>query len=229
MTSIAIELPDHPSPAQRMRVAREAVSVPSTPAVAAWLPAGGERELRLDLFRGLALWLIFIDHLPPNLLTWFTIRNYGFKRRYRDLHFHFGLHRGVRVRPRHAAVRIRWWRTRASCGGSGRSMSRTCSCSRSSWRRFPTSPPVSRTRYIRKEMGIMDFLKQPDVTIIQVTACERRPTCQRHVGPTSQSAADQRCRAQQVRCDGRNAPQQRLDDGDIRLLEEIHDPHFFRI
>ena len=40
--------------------------------------AVSERELRLDLFRGLALWLIFIDHLPPNLLTWFTIRNYGF-------------------------------------------------------------------------------------------------------------------------------------------------------
>src|SRR4051812_49481269 len=40
--------------------------------------AAGERELRLDLFRGMALWLIFIDHLPPNILTWFTIRNYGF-------------------------------------------------------------------------------------------------------------------------------------------------------
>ncbi len=24
------------------------------------------------------MWLIFIDHLPPNILTWFTIRNYGF-------------------------------------------------------------------------------------------------------------------------------------------------------
>jgi hypothetical protein len=44
-----------------------------TPAAAA-----GERELRIDLFRGLALWLIFIDHLSPDLLTWFTIRNYGF-------------------------------------------------------------------------------------------------------------------------------------------------------
>ena len=40
--------------------------------------AANERELRLDLFRGLALWLIFIDHLSPDLLTWFTIRNYGF-------------------------------------------------------------------------------------------------------------------------------------------------------
>jgi hypothetical protein len=40
--------------------------------------AGRERELRLDLFRGLALWLIFIDHVSPDLLTWFTIRSYGF-------------------------------------------------------------------------------------------------------------------------------------------------------
>ena len=43
----------------------------------ATLPEKG-RDLRLDLFRGLALWLIFIDHLPANVLTWFTVRNYGF-------------------------------------------------------------------------------------------------------------------------------------------------------
>ncbi len=40
--------------------------------------AAGQRELRLDLFRGLALWLIYVDHVSPDLLTWFTIRNYGF-------------------------------------------------------------------------------------------------------------------------------------------------------
>ncbi len=34
--------------------------------------------MRLDLFRGLALWLIFIDHVSPDLLAWFTIRSYGF-------------------------------------------------------------------------------------------------------------------------------------------------------
>jgi hypothetical protein len=34
--------------------------------------------LRIDLFRGLALWLIFIDHLSPDVLSWFTIRSYGF-------------------------------------------------------------------------------------------------------------------------------------------------------
>src|SRR5215467_670040 len=53
-----------------------AASAARAPAIS--LPVVGERELRLDLFRGLALWLIFIDHLPPSLLTWFTIRNYGF-------------------------------------------------------------------------------------------------------------------------------------------------------
>ena len=40
--------------------------------------ASGQRELRLDLFRGLALWLIYIDHVSPDILTWGTIRNYGF-------------------------------------------------------------------------------------------------------------------------------------------------------
>src|SRR5215471_14749279 len=56
--------------------AAEAAAREAAPAIS--LPTVGERELRLDLFRGLALWLIFIDHLPPSVLTWFTIRNYGF-------------------------------------------------------------------------------------------------------------------------------------------------------
>src|ERR1043165_9288551 len=56
--------------------AAKAPAAASAPAIS--LPVVGERELRLDLFRGLALWLIFIDHLPPSLITWFTIRNYGF-------------------------------------------------------------------------------------------------------------------------------------------------------
>ncbi len=39
-------------------------------------PSG--RDLRLDLFRGLALWLIFLDHIPSNIVSWITIRHYGF-------------------------------------------------------------------------------------------------------------------------------------------------------
>src|SRR5262249_16759627 len=36
------------------------------------------RDLRLDLFRGIALWLIFLAHIPSNLVAWGTIPNYGF-------------------------------------------------------------------------------------------------------------------------------------------------------
>lgn len=36
------------------------------------------RDLRLDLFRGLANWAIFLDHVPNNVVAWITIRNYGF-------------------------------------------------------------------------------------------------------------------------------------------------------
>lgn len=36
------------------------------------------RDLRLDLFRGLANWAIFLDHVPNNILSWITVRNYGF-------------------------------------------------------------------------------------------------------------------------------------------------------
>jgi hypothetical protein len=38
----------------------------------------GRRDLRLDLCRGLALWFIFLDHIPDNALGWLTLRNYGF-------------------------------------------------------------------------------------------------------------------------------------------------------
>lgn len=37
-----------------------------------------QRDLRLDLFRGLANWLIFLGHIPGSALAWFTTRNYGF-------------------------------------------------------------------------------------------------------------------------------------------------------
>ncbi|UGA43962.1 OpgC domain-containing protein [Bradyrhizobium quebecense] len=50
----------------------------AVPKPAVSLTSSGARELRLDLFRGLALWLIFIDHVSPDLLAWFTIRSYGF-------------------------------------------------------------------------------------------------------------------------------------------------------
>jgi hypothetical protein len=41
------------------------------------LPDKG-RDLRLDLFRGVANWAIYLDHIPDNVVNWVTTRNYGF-------------------------------------------------------------------------------------------------------------------------------------------------------
>jgi len=37
-----------------------------------------ERDLRLDVCRGIALWLTYLDHIPNNAFSWLTLRNYGF-------------------------------------------------------------------------------------------------------------------------------------------------------
>jgi hypothetical protein len=37
-----------------------------------------DRDLRIDACRGIALWWIFLDHIPDNIGSWLTPRNYGF-------------------------------------------------------------------------------------------------------------------------------------------------------
>src|SRR6202007_1692846 len=37
-----------------------------------------ERDLRLDLLRGLGLWMIYLDHIPDDVRSGLTLRNYGF-------------------------------------------------------------------------------------------------------------------------------------------------------
>src|SRR3954453_14548601 len=39
---------------------------------------GQGRDLRIDACRGVALWCIFLDHVPNNIGSWLTLRNYGF-------------------------------------------------------------------------------------------------------------------------------------------------------
>jgi hypothetical protein len=41
------------------------------------LPPKG-RDVRLDLFRGVANWQVFINHIPNNIFNWVTTVNYGF-------------------------------------------------------------------------------------------------------------------------------------------------------
>jgi hypothetical protein len=61
-------------------MARDVVTdaLPGTAGVPAVQIDGDRRDLRLDACRGLALWFLFIDHIPNNALTWLTLRNYGF-------------------------------------------------------------------------------------------------------------------------------------------------------
>src|SRR5260370_12689765 len=40
--------------------------------------APAARDVRLDLFRGLANWAIFLDHIPHEVLRWATLKHYGF-------------------------------------------------------------------------------------------------------------------------------------------------------
>ncbi|MDE5460476.1 OpgC domain-containing protein [Bradyrhizobium sp. CSS354] len=138
------------------------------------LPAIGERELRLDLFRGLALWLIFIDHLPPSLLTWFTIRNYGFSDATEIFIFISGytaafvygramLESGIVVAT--ARILRRVWQIYVA-----HVFLFTIFLAEISYVATRFENPL-----YTEEMGIMDFLKQPDVTIVQALLLRFRP------------------------------------------------------
>jgi hypothetical protein len=49
-----------------------------------------ERDLRLDFFRGLSLWLLFLDQLPAAVVSSFAIRSYGFSDATEIIVFVFG-------------------------------------------------------------------------------------------------------------------------------------------
>jgi hypothetical protein len=57
----------------------ELLATPTKPMVGA-LPElkGPGRDMRIDACRGIALWCIFLDHVPNNIGSWLTLRNYGF-------------------------------------------------------------------------------------------------------------------------------------------------------
>ena len=54
-----------------------------------------DRDVRIDLFRGLSLWFIFIDHIPESYLNHFTPKNFGFSDAAEILVFLSGLASGV--------------------------------------------------------------------------------------------------------------------------------------
>jgi hypothetical protein len=144
-------------------------------AMAAPLPAfPTERDLRLDLFRGVALWLIFLDHIPENVVNWFTIRNYGFS----DATEIFIFISGYTA----AFVYGRAMRERGFVIASARILRRA-------WQIYVAHiflftifmaeiayvAATSDNPLYAEEMKILDFLKQPDVTIFQALLLKFKP------------------------------------------------------
>jgi hypothetical protein len=64
---------------RHLQLEAELLATPAKPLVGA-LPElkGLGRDLRIDVCRGIALWCIFLDHVPNNIGSWLTLRNYGF-------------------------------------------------------------------------------------------------------------------------------------------------------
>jgi hypothetical protein len=136
------------------------------------LPTG--RDLRLDLFRGIALWLIFLDHIPDNIVNLFTLRNYGFS----DATEVFIFISGYTA----AFVYGRAMRERGFIVSSARILRRA-------WQIYVAhiflftifmaeiayvAATFSNPLYA-EEMNILGFLKQPDVTIFQALILKFKP------------------------------------------------------
>src|ERR1700744_3449637 len=173
MTSVADQIAGPPLAAGAGTVTRDGRPVPAdAPAIVR--PPATERERRLDLFRGLALGLIFLDHLPPNLLTWLTIRNYGFS----DAPEIFIFISGYTA----SFVYGRAMRDAGFVVATARILRRV-------WQVYVAhvflfTIFLAEISYVAtsfdnplysEEMGIMDFLKQPDVTIVQALLLRFRP------------------------------------------------------
>jgi hypothetical protein len=136
------------------------------------VPAG--RDLRLDLFRGLALWLIYLDHIPSNMVSWLTIRNYGFS----DATEIFVFISGYTA----AFVYGREMDNRGFVVASARILKRA-------WQVYVAHIflfviYMAEISYVAatfdnplysEEMGIFNFLKQPDVTMIQAMLLKFKP------------------------------------------------------
>ena len=133
-----------------------------------------QRDLRLDLFRGIALWLIFLDHIPSNIVSWITIRNYGFS----DATEIFIFISGYTA----AYVYGRSMRERGALIAGARILKRA-------WQIYVAhiflfAIFMAEISYLSRgfenplfaeEMNILDFLKQPEVTIVQALLLKFKP------------------------------------------------------
>jgi hypothetical protein len=125
-----------------------------------------QRDLRLDVFRGLALWLIFVDHIPSNIVNWGTLRNFGFSDATEIFVFISGYTAAfVYGRAMRDRGFLRAWQIYVA-------------------HMFLFVIYMAEIAYVsstfenplyHEEMGIFDFLKQPDVTLIQALLLKFKP------------------------------------------------------
>jgi hypothetical protein len=142
--------------------------------MAALAPVSTERDLRLDLFRGLALWLIFLDHIPSNAVSWITIRNYGFSDATEIFVFISGYTAAFvygRAMDQHGFI-----------VSSARVLKRASQIYIAHV--FLFAIYLAEIAYVAhsfdnplytEEMGVLDFLREPDVTILQALLLKFKP------------------------------------------------------
>ena len=53
-------------------------NAPSTQSAIVLVDRSLDRDVRLDLCRGVALWFAYLNHVPDNIGSWLTLRYYGF-------------------------------------------------------------------------------------------------------------------------------------------------------
>jgi hypothetical protein len=70
MTSLDLRIPNHIGIARTYQA--------SAPADIYAIPSPEGRDPRIDFVLGLVNWFIFLDHVPHNVVSWITLRNYGF-------------------------------------------------------------------------------------------------------------------------------------------------------
>jgi hypothetical protein len=70
MTSLDLRIPNHIGIAKTYQ--------PSVAVDIHVIPLADGRDPRIDFVLGLANWFIFLDHIPHNVVSWITLRNYGF-------------------------------------------------------------------------------------------------------------------------------------------------------
>jgi hypothetical protein len=147
---------------------------PATPAVVSARAPKPPRDLRLDFFRGLALFFIFFNHIPDNEVSWLTNRSWGFSDATEIFVFVSGYaavlaYGGIAQRRSYllASLRIlkRVWQLYAA-----HLLLFLAYTAQIAWLAARVGNPM-----FTEEMALLDLVRDPQVTILQAMLLKFRP------------------------------------------------------